>query len=317
MRTGSLIILCLIALSLPSRGQNLPQFDNYFTNKLFYNPAFTGIESFTEVQALYRDQWYAIDGSPKTFVFALHAPTGNSAQRFGFSQTKVGRESPYRIRLPYSMHSGIGTSLYLDRIGPFKRLEITPSYALHLPLSGNTQLSFGLGLNIVNISLNRDQLSPTNTGDPLIDGFQNGLDFSIKTGILLSGFNGHIGLSLDHRYQLIAFGSRKLLDMSYGVELWGLASFRRNEIGATSWDAGVNISWQAKVYGGIVRRDNNELLFLGGFNFKQNTMGFNFLYNLGLGEQNLSQGRNHSIEFSLIMRLTKQGYLPCFSTVAF
>ncbi|NVJ64186.1 MAG: PorP/SprF family type IX secretion system membrane protein [Flavobacteriaceae bacterium] len=317
MRRISLIIFLSISFTLAGLGQNLPQFDNYFTNKLFYNPAFTGIENFTEIQALYRSQWKTIDESPKTFVLALHAPTGNSAQQFGFSQTKVGRESPYRIRLPYNRHSGIGTSIYVDRIGPFRRWEITPSYAMHLPLTEETQLSLGLGLNISNTSLIDNDLTPTMSGDPLIDGFQNQSSISVKTGILLSGFNGHIGVSLDNHSQLIAFGSRKLFDLHYGVELWGLATYRRNEIGATSWDAGVNISWQAKVYSGIVRRDNNELLFLGGFNWRQNTMGFNFLYNFGVGRQNLSQGRNHSMEFSLIMRLTKQGFLPCFGTGAF
>ena len=314
-KTYFLLVINLILGNLYA--QTTPQFDNYFVNKFFINPAYTGIENFTEFQVLARSQWRDIDGGPRTIAVSVQSPLGNSLLTQGFSQTRVGRQTPYRINLPPTNHAGLGLSVYSDKIGPFSRTEINPSFAYHISVNRNLQLSTGIGLNYVNTSLNQSKLSPTSLGDPIIDGFQNQSDLNWNFGLMLSRFNWHLGLSSNNRSELTLFSSFKIAELGYGIEAWPIGFYRRNSVGTSSYDIGMNITWQSRVYTGLIRRNNNEFLFLGGINFNQNRMGFNFLFNLGLSEQNLAQNKNNTLEFSIILRLTRQGSLPCFTRSVF
>ncbi len=63
----AMFCLVFVAWSHQSLAQD-PVFSQYYANKLYLNPAYTGFESGTTVNASYRNQWYKIAGKNSKFV---------------------------------------------------------------------------------------------------------------------------------------------------------------------------------------------------------------------------------------------------------
>ena len=65
----SLGILCAIGLTL-LQAQD-PSFSQFYANRIYLNPAFTGLESGLTVGAVSRMQWLTVDGGFRTYGFTL------------------------------------------------------------------------------------------------------------------------------------------------------------------------------------------------------------------------------------------------------
>ena len=70
------IILIVFLFALNSNAQQDPQYTQYMYNMNVLNPAYAGTTEGLAIGVLYRSQWAGLDGGPRTFTFAGHAPIG-------------------------------------------------------------------------------------------------------------------------------------------------------------------------------------------------------------------------------------------------
>src|SRR5688500_2133531 len=117
-------ILYFLVIGLSARAQQLPQYSQYMLNEMAINPAVAGRDDFAEVRSNSRQQWIGITDAPRTYMLTLQRPV-------------TGR------------NMGLGMNLFTDIVGPTRRTGLSFSYAYHLKLNKELNLSFGLSAGIL------------------------------------------------------------------------------------------------------------------------------------------------------------------------
>lgn len=130
----------LVLMAFSGSAQQDPMFTKYMFNSLVFNPAYAGAKDHMSVTLLHRDQWWGIEGAPKTQSFTIHSPLEGD-----------------RV--------GLGLSVIRDEIGPTKTLSAMASYAYRLEL-GQGKLCLGLQAGALNWRADFNQLDIQNATDP-------------------------------------------------------------------------------------------------------------------------------------------------------
>ncbi len=117
--------------------QQDPMFTKYMFNSLVFNPAYAGAKDHLSATLLHRDQWWGIDGAPKTQSLTIHSPLESG---------KVG----------------LGLSLVNDQIGPTNTISAMASYAYRIQLNQG-KLALGINAGVMNY---RTDFSLLNVNDP-------------------------------------------------------------------------------------------------------------------------------------------------------
>ncbi len=94
------LTIALAAITSVSFAQQDPQFTQFMTNKLIYNPGYAGTSEAICANALYRQQWVNFPGAPKTGLFSFDMPIGQlpiavglnvMSDQIGFDKTLFAR----------------------------------------------------------------------------------------------------------------------------------------------------------------------------------------------------------------------------------
>jgi len=135
-----ILIVCLFAFN--AHAQQDPQYTQYMYNMNVINPAYAGSTEGLAIGVLYRSQWAGLEGGPKTFTFAAHAPIGDRV--------------------------GLGLSLIADEIGPVKETNAFVDFSYTVPVSSDTKLAFGLkgGFTFHDIGIQEGLIDLIDLGDP-------------------------------------------------------------------------------------------------------------------------------------------------------
>lgn len=139
------VILVLIFCGGGLLAQEDPQFTQFQATRLFFNPAFAGVDKETQISLTHRSQWATYTGSFESGG----APT---TQVFSFNTALL------------KYQSGIGFHIVHDQIGPLNNIEIQASYAFHIPMQNNSTLSIGVRGGLYNQIIDFDDLR---TSDPI------------------------------------------------------------------------------------------------------------------------------------------------------
>lgn len=156
--TGLLIALASVAVA-----QQRPIYSQYILNNYILNPALTGIENYTDVKISHRHQWLGIDGSPVTTYITVHKPIGKKDYKQTATSFNMKGENPrgkqyWQDYTASEPHHGIGMQIINYQTGPLNRLSAYATYAYHLGINANTNLSGGIMLGMSKWSLNRNEL---------------------------------------------------------------------------------------------------------------------------------------------------------------
>lgn len=165
----------LFMAGVRANAQQQPQYTQYILNPLLINPAVSGIENYTDVKTGYRSQWTGLQGAPVTSYFTITTPLGrdfidgDALQMPSDADNPFGRSyvRSYRASEP---HHGIGLTLFTDKAGPIRQTNIDASYAYHIGLSPDINLSAGVSAGIKNYSLNTSEITLETALDPAIYG---------------------------------------------------------------------------------------------------------------------------------------------------
>ena len=128
--------LALFIFFTSGLAQQDPMFTKYMFNSLVFNPAYAGAKDHLSATLLHRDQWWGIDGAPKTQSLTIHSPLESG---------KVG----------------LGLSLINDQIGPTNTLSAMASYAYRIRINEG-QLALGLQAGVMNYRSDLNKLSIDN-----------------------------------------------------------------------------------------------------------------------------------------------------------
>lgn len=131
-------------LPLVSIAQQEHQYTQFMYNKLSINPSYAGIRGVPTMTAIYRNQWYKLDGAPRSALVSMHAPV-------------------------FSKRVGVGGVLSHHSIGLHRDVQVTAAYSYNLIAQKDFSLRVGLSGNLRVLSLNFSEAKPLNSIDPSLE----------------------------------------------------------------------------------------------------------------------------------------------------
>ncbi|MBP9688160.1 MAG: PorP/SprF family type IX secretion system membrane protein [Bacteroidia bacterium] len=270
------------------------QFTHFFRNQLNYNSAFAGSEDGKICATLIgRSQWLGfgsneIGGSPQSIGGNIHAPLFNGKL-------------------------GIGLNILTDQQGFEGTLTPTLSAAYHHTFSNQHILSAGVGVGIIQKSLNGKELKAQKQGDPsipnqLVTG--NSMDFNFglyyKTQQISIFEKAYAGLSATHLNQAeVNYGNIKYTAALHYYLMMGVVydmgtftiepNILLKSAVKTTLDLNVMTTYNGNILGGVTYRTIDAIALLGGYKFSDNS---SLMLSYDLTTSKLSQFSNGTVEIS-------------------
>lgn len=139
--------------------QQYYNYSQYNRNIITYNPAFTGIEGYLDINGSWRKQWVGQVGNPEIFSLSAHGRLRNDKES--------SRKPPYSLRLSdpdryeslgsdttwrQNSRHAIGGYMLADRY-EINDYGIFLTYAYHLPVSSDWTLTAGAAVGAENTQL--------------------------------------------------------------------------------------------------------------------------------------------------------------------
>jgi type IX secretion system PorP/SprF family membrane protein len=184
------------------------------------NPAAAGVYDFVDITASGRWQWMGFGDEPRTAYLSISSPlTRNPKPKYNPAlRISNGPVRNPEIKTGKIKHA-VGGQLIADQYGAFKRMSFSGTYAIHLPVSKNFNLSFGTRIGLSNNTFMKDKAQVLNVvdatqgySDPTYDGFianQSSINMlGIDAGFYLYSKNSFFGISADQLTKdMVSFGS--------------------------------------------------------------------------------------------------------------
>jgi type IX secretion system PorP/SprF family membrane protein len=326
-----LAVLIFFMISTGSSGQDM-NYSQYFSTPIYYNPAFTGINSGVRARFLFRDQWPSLPSPFKSYYFSADLGDRN---------------------LPGS--GGIGLLINQDTPGPgtIKNFGAAVTVGVRVPISEFMVSQVGIKAGIMQRTVNwgdlvfSDQLSgkygnifqtsfvPPNENQRTVPDFGIGgvLQFMNPEG----NINGNIGFAVDHIFQpdvsFLSTGSsvypRKYVgqfDLMIATGPMGSSSMMRtsdeplrlmlgglyqNQANQNALQLGINMlkyniyigAWYKTTMSGVI---NSAVALVAGYRYNfYDDMNLKFMYSYDLQVSSALQGTGGAHEISLILELDK------------
>jgi type IX secretion system PorP/SprF family membrane protein len=325
MKKNLYVIIVLVALGQFTKAQQKPQYTQYIFNNYLLNPALSGIENYTDVKLGYRSQWTGLEGAPVTAYFSVNAPLGSNfingdATAFPAS----GGADPYSRLFTQEYkaaepHHGIGLTVVTDKTGPINQTNIDATYAYHIGLSSNLNLSLGVSAGASHNVLNLSQLSLADPSDPLLYNINNNQwkpDLGI--GIWAYASNYFVGISAQQilpqnmyitsstsAYQnktvphYFLTGGFKVF-LSDDVALVPSVLFKYIKPVPTTYDINMKLSFQDKFWLGGSYRHNDSYAALVGFNLSS-FVNVGYSYDFTTSALNTVSSGSHEIVIGILL----------------
>ena len=168
--------ILLWCITFPCFAQQDAQYSQYIFNGIYINPAYAGYRERININATYRNQWTGIEGAPKGFTLAADALMPN--ERVGLSLV-----------------------MSTEQLGAQGNLSAFASYAYRLPINeeGTSKLAFGLGVGVIQSSLNGDMFRAREVDDRFIpNGTIKQILPDVNAGVFFSTPKMYIGASVNN-----------------------------------------------------------------------------------------------------------------------
>lgn len=161
-----MIVICLSAV-LQVSAQQAPIFTDFTKSFAVVNPAFCGMNQGINVMGINRMQW---SGFGVELAESDQAATTSDAT----ASSSVAPQTFFlSLDMPVKfMHGGVGLSVVQDKIGFEENVNIGLSYAYHIDF-GLSDFAFGMGVNVLNRSVDFTKFNPIDPGDPVLEGLSS------------------------------------------------------------------------------------------------------------------------------------------------
>jgi type IX secretion system PorP/SprF family membrane protein len=164
------LFVILTALWQIVSAQQLPIYSQYLYNKFLINPAHAGSDGYTSINLTAREQWVGYSGAPRTYSLSWQT----RILKKPYEVKKKSGRTMYRPKTDGRV--GLGAYVFSDRNGLIQRTGVQATYAYHMWLSANTQVSLGLAFTGYHFVINATQASFEDPNEPwLTDNLRKGV----------------------------------------------------------------------------------------------------------------------------------------------
>ncbi len=289
-------LIVLFSLIYSVNAQQFPYFTHYASNKFITNPAAAGLQGYSTLSLVAREQWVGGGGTPKTHAIAFDSRIlGDS---YILDKLPIRKKQNKRSR---SGNTAWGAYLINDANGPLSKTYFNGTYAYHLDMGAN-QLSFGLAVLAFQNRIDGSQLmtsdyeSGSNGYDPLLS--SNKESFWIvdaNFGLFLTGLDYYVGYSaLQLLNSSVQFGANSEAEytlnrqhnimagyqfvLSNRLDLEPSTLLRIQEIGKLQLDLGSKLLIDKLYWIGLNFRTGSALALYGGLNWDRYYFSYAFEY---------------------------------------
>ena len=329
-----LIFILAVFLSFKGFSQQKPQYTQYIFNQYLLNPALSGIENYLDFKAGYRKQWAGINDAPQTSFVSAHWALGDN-QLWSNALTSFPEQTGNPMDRNYTQnytsspsHHGMGVTAVLDKTGPIKRVDANVTYAYHLQLNNNFNLSAGVAAGISSISLDVNALTFDTPYDPALNrALINQVKPDLSIGLWLYGARLFAGLSVQQILpQTLSFTGDESYNVGKEVPHYfataGYKFFFDDEIAAipsvmikyvepspVSFDLNMKIAFRDRFWLGGSYRKDDSFAAMAGFNIGKMV---NLTYSYDFTTSDLNQVSNGSHEIVLGLMLNNIYKVPSY-----
>ncbi|HET8861173.1 type IX secretion system membrane protein PorP/SprF [Marivirga sp.] len=272
------------------------QFSHYMFNNLFNNPAYSGVEGYTQLTAMHRTQW------------AGYAPTNGSVG--GINSQLISLTSPIM-----RYNSGFGFYVLNENIvNQLNYIQIQASGAYHLGIK-DSKISIGFRGGIITQNINKDNYIYIDP-DPEIENLQATQvrpDFSLGVNFQHKDF--YVGAAFNHLIEAeFGFGSDAIRNaypkdflvtagytfpVNYDVTLTPSFLVRTTEFTSYTFDVSAVATYKEKIWGGLSFRQQEAAIVMLGYSFfKENTLKFGYAFDYTFVAQSAKSATSHEVMLS-------------------
>lgn len=144
MRLYFLFIAALLCFHQAAFGQQEHRYTQFMYNKLAYNPAYAGIRGLLTGTAIYRNQWFKMEGAPRAAQVSVHAPV-------------------------FTQRVGVGAVLSHHQIGLHRDVQLTAAYSYNIINGDDFSMRIGVSGNLRVLSIDFAKATPLIQYDPSLD----------------------------------------------------------------------------------------------------------------------------------------------------
>ena len=163
---NSLIVFVLLVVNMLYAQQD-PSYTLYQYNMNIINPAYAGINGYSEINLNYRSQWTNLDGSPRTQSLSFGTPMNDKM--------------------------GLGLSIVNDKVFVLKQTDVYIDYSYKIQVSDSTNLYLGLKAGGAFIDIDLNSLGIMN--DPVFSENVSRFNPNVGLGFYLKGKKYYLNLS--------------------------------------------------------------------------------------------------------------------------
>lgn len=305
MRNKALLILFLsLFVAGTANAQQDPEFTQFMNNKMYYNPAYAGVEGLTRLSLLVRSKWtgytgtFDDGGAPTTEVLTMSAPI-------------------------YKLNSGFGAYLINDNLGSLNNLALQGSYAYHVAVK-DAKLSFGINAGFYSQSINFDNYRPNDINDPVIQsGKQTQFKPDMGAGVFYQAKKLYGSISVSHLLNpSFNFGSDALrnaleptlyimggyhYDITYNLELTP-SLLVQSDFNKYLINVGAMLTYNEKFSGGITYKYlESASLIVGMSLLKSNALQIGYGFDYIVHDQQAKQATSNEIRLSYALPINPFG----------
>lgn len=317
----ALLIAFAVMLAASAWGQYIPNNAQTFQFMPLLNPAFTGVESFSDLKFSYRYQWAGFGSYSPKFVNLGYST--RLVKPLDLSHNSLRTSDPTALNaenLPVSkrMIHGLGANIFHSSIGVLESIGGGINYAINYPLGTKTRLAFGGALLIENRKLNVGELEvrdPDSFYDHLLSGATSQTELNVRAGALVYSQTFYIGISyLPILFTPIQKSDLAMTEPFYRGSVQAGFTLRLNPdvilkpsvVGLVKMDNDVVLDYHIKAYFreniwfGLSYRDIKSGMGLVGWNFNER-LSASYSYEMSLGEFRQFNDGSHELVLSLRM----------------
>ena len=303
--------------------QFVPNSSQMFQFASGYNPAFTGVETYTDVKLGYRYQWTGLGANSPKFVnlafntrltqpvdLVTHAPRMSNAGDISRSTFVPAGKRTFH---------GLGVNLFNESNSLLTHMGGTVNYAFHYPLTSKMRLSFGVAGVIENTKLDYTKINLGSEADPdpyyehLLKAGGSHTEVSVRGGVLLYTRRFYLGLSYLPVFNSVLKSSdvnfsdpfyRGTIQTGFSFDLGPGLTLKPSVLALLQMDNGFSMDYSVKAYiqekawFGVTYRDVKSSVLLLGFNVNQ-FFGAAYSYEMSMdGFKKFNDG-SHELVLSL------------------
>jgi type IX secretion system PorP/SprF family membrane protein len=325
------LIFGLSFLNLVAYAQYIPNNGQAYQLASLYNPAFSGIEEFTDLKLSYRYQWSGFGSNAPKFMNLAFNTRLKQPLDLRYNTMRISKPSVIQEQnIPKKKRNILGfvVNVFNSQIGPLKQTGGSLGYAWHIPVSKKIKLAIGASSVIENRKIQLTELSfekPDPFYQHLLNSASSQLDLNVRAGFLLYTSRFYFGTS----YLSIVNQSINASDIAF-EEPFYVGSIQTGlvlPIGTTvmvkpsllgylqknntlTMDYGLKAYFQNKIMTGITYRSNKSGIFMFGIN-ASNFLTVNYSYEISFGD--LRQFSDGSHELVLGLRINNFKKMPYYT----